>query len=154
MTARPPRPRNPAGPAPFAARWRERAACRGTDLNLFFPGRGETAGPAREICGVCPVRQACLNYALSNAIIHGIWGGLSERERRALRTNYRRSARRERDRDLIAAATAGYTALAISRSFDLSRTAVTRIVRAGSQSDRSEPGCAAVQAPSAEGKDG
>ena len=154
MTVRPPRPRNPASPARFAARWRELAACRGTDLNLFFPSRGETADPAREICAVCPVRQACLDYALSNAIIHGIWGGLSERERRDLRTSYRRSVRQERDRDVIAAAAAGYTTPAIGRSFGLSRSSVTRIVRTGSQPNRPGPSWASVQAPSAGGRDG
>lgn len=152
MTAHLPRPRNPAAPAPFAARWRELAACRGADLNLFFPGRGQTAGPAREICGACPVRQACLDYALSNAITHGIWGGLSERERRGLRTSYRRSVRRSRDRDVIAAAAAGHTVPEISRSFSLSRTSVTRIVRTESQPDRSGHSRITVQAPFAGGR--
>jgi WhiB family redox-sensing transcriptional regulator len=128
VTARPPRHRTLAVPARFAARWRELAACRGAELNLFFPGRGESAGPARRVCAGCPVRQPCLDYAITNRISHGIWGGLTERERRALRTSYLRAVRRERDRDVSAAAAAGYTAAAIGRSFGLSRTSVTRVL--------------------------
>ena len=84
MTAPLPRYRNLTAPAPFAARWRQQAACHGTDLNLFYPERGKSAGPARQVCARCPVRQPCLDYALSNRITHGIWGGLTERERRPL----------------------------------------------------------------------
>ena len=82
MTARLPQRRILPVPARFAARWRELAACRGTDLEVFFPGRGETAGPARQVCAACPVRQPCLDYAITNRIVHGIWGGLTERQRR------------------------------------------------------------------------
>jgi WhiB family redox-sensing transcriptional regulator len=131
VTARPPRHRTLAAPARFAARWRERAACRGADLNLFFPELGESAGPARQVCATCPVRQPCLDYALSNGIAHGIWAGLTERERRALQSRWVRVARRDRDRAILAADAAGYTAAAIGRSFGLSRTSVTRIVRTG-----------------------
>ena len=129
MTARLPRRRTLAAPARFAARWRELAACRGTDLEVFFPERGESAEPARQVCAACPVRQPCLDYAITNRITHGIWGGLTERERRALRSGWVRASRRERDRAILAAEAAGYTAAAIGRSFGLSRTSVTRIVR-------------------------
>jgi transcription factor WhiB len=95
---------------------------------VFFPGRGESAGPARQVCAACPVRQACLDYAISNRITHGIWGGLTERERRALRSGWVRSSRRDRDRAILAAETAGYTAAAIGRSFGLSHTSVTRVL--------------------------
>ena len=136
MTAHPPRHRNLAAPARFAARWRELAACRGIDLEVFFPGRGESAGPARQVCARCPVRQPCLDYAISNRIVHGIWGGLTERERRALQSRWVRTARRDRDQAVLAAKAAGYTAAAIGRSFGLSRTSVTRIVRAGNDAGR------------------
>ena len=109
VTARPPRHRTPVTPAPALAGWRYRAACRGADLDLFFPGRGESAEPARQICAGCPVRQPCLDYALSHGIVHGIWGGLTERDRRALRTRHLGAARRERDEAIAAAAAAGYT---------------------------------------------
>ena len=76
---------------------------------MFFPGRGESAEPARQICAACPVRQPCLDYALSHGIMHGIWGGLTERDRRALRSRHASAARRERDEAIAAAAAAGYT---------------------------------------------
>ena len=105
--------------------------CRGADLEVFFPGRGESAEPARQVCAACPARQACLDYAISNRIVHGIWGGLTERERRALRSGWLRALRRDRDRAILAAEAAGYTAAAIGRSFGLSRTSVTRTVNQG-----------------------
>ena len=100
---------------------------------MFFPGRGETAGPARQVCAACPVRQPCLDYAITNRITYGIWGGLTERERRALRSGWVRAARRERDRAILAADAAGYAA-AIGRTIGLSRTSVTRVL--SSDADR------------------
>jgi WhiB family redox-sensing transcriptional regulator len=138
VTGRPPRYRTLAAPARFAARWRDLAACRGAALNLFFPERGESAEPARRVCAACPVRQPCLDYAISNRITYGVWGGLTERERRALRSRWVRASRRERDRAVLAAEAAGYTAAAIGRSFGLSRTSVTRIVR--TENDTGPPG--------------
>jgi WhiB family redox-sensing transcriptional regulator len=137
VTARLPRHRSLAAPARFAARWRELAACRGTELEVFFPERGESAEPARQVCAVCPVRQPCLDYAITNRIVHGIWGGLTERERRTLRSRWVRASRRDRYGAISAAVAAGYSAEAVGRSFGLSRTSVTRIVRTG---DGIEPG--------------
>jgi Transcription factor WhiB len=131
VTGRLPRYRNLAAPARFAARWRQQAACHGTDLNLFYPERGQSAGPARQVCAMCPVRQPCLEYALSNRITSGIWGGLTERERRPLQSDWIQAERLERDRAILAAGAAGYTTAAVGRSFGLSRTSVTRIARDG-----------------------
>ena len=128
MTARLPSHRNLAVPARFAARWRELAACRGAGLNLFFPERGESAGPARRVCAACPVREPCLDYAISNRIVHGIWGGLTERERRALQSRWVRASRRERDEAIAAAAAAGYTKASIGREFGLARISVNRVL--------------------------
>ena len=72
------------------ARWRDRAACRDSDPDLFFPaGR---AGPAIEgiraakaLCATCPVRDRCLTFALETNQEAGIWGGADEEERRELR---------------------------------------------------------------------
>ena len=125
MTARQPR-RSLAVPARFAARWRELAACRGADLDLFFPGRGESARPARQVCAACPVRQPCLDYAITNAITYGIWGGLTERERRALRSRWVRTVRQERDQSIAAASAAGYTKATIGRAFSVAHTSVSR----------------------------
>jgi WhiB family redox-sensing transcriptional regulator len=130
------RHRSPAAPAPFAARWRERAACRGADLDLFFPGRGESAEPARRVCTGCPVREPCLDYALSHGITHGIWGGLAERDRRALRSGRAGGARRERDEAIAAAAAAGYSQAVIGRAFGLARTSVSRVLSGGADGER------------------
>jgi WhiB family transcriptional regulator, redox-sensing transcriptional regulator len=135
VTAVGPRHRNPAGPARFAARWRERAACRGVRIEVFFPGRGETAGTARQVCARCPVRPQCLEFAVSNRIVYGVWGGLTGPERRALQSDWLRAARQDRDEAILAADAAGGTAETIGRSFGLSRMTVTRIVRRGARAE-------------------
>ena len=75
--------------------WRHKAACLDEDPELFFP-IGNT-GPAllqieeaKQVCRRCEVRDACLQWALEAGQDHGVWGGLSEDERRALK---RRAAR-------------------------------------------------------------
>ena len=125
MTGAEPRHRTPALPVPALAGWRYRAACRGTDLSVFFPGRAE---PARQVCAGCPVRQPCLDYALSHAITYGIWGGLTERDRRPLRVHHTAATRRDRDQAIAAAAAAGNTMAAISRTFGLTATSVSRVL--------------------------
>jgi len=147
VTAARPRPRISAAPARFAARWQERAACRGARIEVFFPGRGETAGPARQVCARCPVCRQCLEFAVSNRIVDGIWGGLTGPERRALNSGWLRAARRDRDRAIRAAAAAGFTAETIARAFGLSRMTVTRIVRRGNRGARAEPDRLASQTP-------
>ncbi|OQO89862.1 WhiB family transcriptional regulator [Saccharomonospora piscinae] len=67
--------------------WRSSAACRDEDPELFFPvsdmGPGaQQAARAKAVCARCPVRQECLRYAVDNGLDHGIFGGLTERERR------------------------------------------------------------------------
>jgi hypothetical protein len=128
VTAGQPRHRIPAPPVPALAGWQYRAACRGTDLNVFFPDRGESAEPARQICAACPVRQACLDYALSHGVTHGIWGGLTERDRRPLRVHHAAAARQQRDEAITAAAAAGSTLAAIGRAFGLAATSVSRVL--------------------------
>lgn len=86
-----------ADPAPPAAAWQELANCRGVDPDLFFTERGESTREAKEVCAGCAVRSECLEYAMGVPERFGIWGGLSERERRRLRLvrrNTRRSAGR------------------------------------------------------------
>jgi hypothetical protein len=97
-------------------------------MQVFFPGRGESAEPARQICASCPVRQPCLDYALSHAITHGIWGGLTERDRRPLRVHHIAATRLERDQAIAAAAAAGNTLAAIGRMFGLTATSVSRVL--------------------------
>jgi WhiB family redox-sensing transcriptional regulator len=66
--------------------WMKRAQCRGEDRALFFPALGANAAKARAICAICPVRRECLAYALADPESAGVWGGISERERRKLRS--------------------------------------------------------------------
>jgi WhiB family redox-sensing transcriptional regulator len=69
--------------------WREYAACMGVDPDLFFPVRGASTREAKAVCAGCPVRDECLEWAFANHERFGIWGGLSERERRRIRRNQR-----------------------------------------------------------------
>lgn len=65
--------------------WQNYANCLGVDPDLFFPERGASTKEAKAVCRACVVREDCLEYALENSEKFGIWGGLSERERRRLR---------------------------------------------------------------------
>lgn len=76
-----------------AGTWLEYAACRGVDPELFFPGRGRSSNAeAKRVCAGCPVRVQCLNYSLDNGEKYGVWGGVSEKERRRLRVLRNRAA--------------------------------------------------------------
>lgn len=72
--------------------WRQRAACRGVDPDIFYPASDEEAEAAKAICAQCTVREACLEYALANRERDGVWGGATERERRRLIRQRRKSA--------------------------------------------------------------
>ena len=70
--------------------WRDQAACRDKPKDAFFPvdGSPNYAGDlraARRVCASCPVAEPCLRYALEQGIDHGVWGGLSVRQRREIR---------------------------------------------------------------------
>ncbi len=65
--------------------WQERALCAETDPEAYFPEKGGSTREAKKICTGCEVKAECLEYALANDERFGIWGGLSERERRRLR---------------------------------------------------------------------
>jgi WhiB family transcriptional regulator, redox-sensing transcriptional regulator len=65
--------------------WQERALCAQTDPEAFFPEKGGSTREAKRVCGGCEVRAECLGYALEHDERFGIWGGLSERERRRLK---------------------------------------------------------------------
>lgn len=65
--------------------WWTLANCLGIDTNLFFPERGNPVAEAKQVCRGCMVRKDCLEYALTNAEVFGVWGGLSGQERRRLR---------------------------------------------------------------------
>ena len=65
--------------------WQERALCAQTDPEAFFPEKGGSTREAKRVCLSCDVRGECLEYALMHDERFGIWGGLSERERRRLK---------------------------------------------------------------------
>jgi WhiB family redox-sensing transcriptional regulator len=65
--------------------WQERALCAQTDPEAFFPEKGGSTREAKKVCVGCDVRGECLEYALAHDERFGIWGGLSERERRKLK---------------------------------------------------------------------
>jgi WhiB family redox-sensing transcriptional regulator len=72
--------------------WRQRAACRGLDPEIFYPATEDDAEAAKAICALCPVREACLEHALARRERDGVWGGLTERERRRILRQRRRTA--------------------------------------------------------------
>lgn len=65
--------------------WMRHGACRGADPKLFFPKAKASGGPAREICARCDVQPECLDHALADPTLVGIWGGASELERDRMR---------------------------------------------------------------------
>jgi len=65
--------------------WQDFANCKGADPDLFFPERGASTRQAKSICRECSVRAECLEFAIVSSEKFGIWGGMSERERRKIR---------------------------------------------------------------------
>lgn len=74
--------------------WRKHARCLGMDPGVFHPPGelDEAAAPAVAVCSVCPVREPCLEFAITHGEHHGVWGGQTERERRRLVRQRRRTA--------------------------------------------------------------
>jgi len=70
----------------FDMSWQDFANCRGADPDLFFPERGASTRTAKGICRECTVLGECLEFAIVSSEKFGIWGGLSERERRIVRS--------------------------------------------------------------------
>lgn len=62
----------------------EQAVCRSVDSELFFPDDGGYGNASKRICGGCPIKDACLEYAIANREQYGIWGGLGPRARRRI----------------------------------------------------------------------
>ena len=74
----------------FDPYWRSSAVCAQTDPRLFFPGKGGGVNPAKRVCRGCPVQAECLEFGLHER--YGVWGGLSERERRRVAAARQRAA--------------------------------------------------------------
>ncbi len=73
-------------------RWQQHAACRGHDVDLFHPRRGQSSEPAKAICSTCTVVTDCLTWALNQPGDHGIAAGMSGSQRRRLRAERKRGA--------------------------------------------------------------
>ncbi len=74
--------------------WRLDAACRDLDTAIFFPESDEQADTAKAVCASCPVREACLEFALITRQDDGVWGGLDENERKRVRRRRQEAARK------------------------------------------------------------
>jgi WhiB family redox-sensing transcriptional regulator len=72
--------------------WRLKGACRGLDPAIFYPVSEEDAEEAKAVCANCPVREPCLEWALGTREHDGVWGGATERERRRMIRQRRKSA--------------------------------------------------------------
>jgi WhiB family transcriptional regulator, redox-sensing transcriptional regulator len=78
--------------------WRDGAACRDADAEMFFPigssgAALEEMAAAKAVCGCCPVQDECLSFAVTTNQEYGIWGGLDEEQRREVRRTWRREIR-------------------------------------------------------------
>jgi WhiB family redox-sensing transcriptional regulator len=73
--------------------WQEFALCAQTDPDIFFPEKGGSTAPATSVCSACAVQSECLEYAISHDIRHGIWGGMSDNDRRRISRERRRARR-------------------------------------------------------------
>jgi WhiB family transcriptional regulator, redox-sensing transcriptional regulator len=73
-------------------KWRELGACKGLDASIFYPDDDDDAEDAKQICADCGVRIACLEHALATREKVGVWGGATERERRRIVRQRRRTA--------------------------------------------------------------
>ena len=79
-----------------AGEWQDYALCAQTDPEAFFPEKGGSTRDAKKICRRCTVREECLEFAIVNQERFGIWGGMSERERRRLAQQYRQRKKNTR----------------------------------------------------------
>ena len=77
-----------------AVTWRSRAACTGIDSEIFYPASEDEAdaAEAKAVCAACPVQVMCLEHALSSREREGVWGGTTERERRRILRQRRKTA--------------------------------------------------------------
>ena len=67
-------------------RWYDEAECKGLDPSLFYPDRGDSTAEAKAVCAMCPVQVQCAEHALATMEKNGVWGGTSERQRKAMRS--------------------------------------------------------------------
>jgi WhiB family redox-sensing transcriptional regulator len=107
--------------------WQERALCAQTDPEAFFPEKGGSTREAKRICMGCEVKGQCLDYALDREERFGIWGGMSERERRKLSRPGRIEDRDERNAEILLRLEDGVPAHQIATDLCTNMTAVERV---------------------------
>lgn len=76
-------------------RWMDRGLCGEVDPDLFHPAKGEPSEPARRICRTCEVMDECREYAMAHTELQGVWGGMTEYERKLARRRIERNARKD-----------------------------------------------------------
>jgi WhiB family transcriptional regulator, redox-sensing transcriptional regulator len=81
------------GVVPADRRWMVDGACVDEPVDLWFASQGHHVRDAQAICAGCGVRERCLEYAVGEMIVHGVWGGLTPRQRRPLQTAKNRKER-------------------------------------------------------------
>lgn len=110
--------------------WHDHAHCLDADPDAFFPEHGPdmraNIAAAKRICQDCPVRSDCLAYALANPDVVGIWGGLTDAERRREPRQGRRAKPRPHDREIVRLSRAGLSAEQIAVRLDISPRTVQR----------------------------
>lgn len=75
----------PIAPSARELAWQDRGLCQQTDPEAFFPDKGGSTRASKKVCRRCDVRAECLQWALDKDERYGVWGGMSERERRRLK---------------------------------------------------------------------
>lgn len=125
--------------------WMDDARCLDADPDTFFPDKGGSTREAKRICDRCTVREDCLAYAMANEERYGIWGGMSERERRRLRrianarptpaapgNGHRRpepDRTADRDRQIVDAIDSGVNPARVADRHDLELADIYRAIR-------------------------
>ena len=72
--------------------WRRHSACRGLDPGIFYPADDDESAEAKLVCAQCSVQETCLEFALQGREKEGVWGGATEKERRRILRQRRKSA--------------------------------------------------------------
>jgi WhiB family transcriptional regulator, redox-sensing transcriptional regulator len=133
-----------ADPDPHSVTWHDFALCAEADPECWFPEKGGSTREAKKICARCPVRAQCLEYALGNDLRFGIWGGLSEQERRRLQRETvprltPRGAGVARYRELAAQ---GLEPAVIAERMGVTRDRVWRLARSARRQEKREANAA------------
>ncbi|MFE4834474.1 WhiB family transcriptional regulator [Arthrobacter sp. NPDC056691] len=116
--------------------WREDALCAQVDPELFFPEKGQPSRDAKKICSTCDVREQCLQWAMTANQRHGVWGGLTARERSRLaqsRDAHVTTRNTEREDTIFQLHTASVPPTEIAQRFEITERSVHRIVKKARQ---------------------